>query len=60
MVETRGCLFSVFRDLRKALHLESNSPAYTPKCTGFALVIGKNALIILLAVGVLCQNKLST
>ena len=39
-VATRGRLFSVLRNPRKALHLESKSSAYTPKSEGSALVIG--------------------
>ena len=37
---------SVFRNPRKALHLESNSAAYTLKSAGSALVIGKIVLIM--------------
>jgi len=58
-VATRGRLFSVFRNPRKALHLENKSSAYTPKSAGSALMIGKIALIMIVAVGMRCQNKLS-
>ena len=59
MVATRGRLFSVFRNPRTALHLENKSSAYTPKSAGSALMIGKIALMMLVAVGMRCQNKLS-
>ena len=59
MVATCGRLFSVFRNHRKALHLENKSSAYTPKSAGSALMIGKIVLMMLVAVGMRCQNKLS-
>ena len=45
MVATRGRLFRVFRNPRKALHLENKSSSYTPKSAGSALVIGKSSLV---------------
>ena len=59
MVSTRGRLFSVFRNPRKALHLENKSSAYTPKSSDSALMIGKIALMMLVAAGMRCRNKLS-
>jgi len=58
-VATRGRLFSVFRNPRKAPHLENKSPAYTPKSAGSAQVIGKIASMMLVVVGMRCQIKLS-
>ena len=43
---------------RKALHLENKSSAYTPKSAGSALMTGKITLMMLVAVGMRCQNKI--
>ena len=48
----------MIRSPRKVLHLKNKSSAYTPKGAGSALVIGKIALIMLVAAGLHCQIKL--